>query len=678
MRPTLLASVLLLASACDGSPTLDGGATADAAGLDGATSLDGGVPRDGGGRDADVGDGGAGADGEHPLVYLNDDVTARLRARIDGPAGARFVEIADIEHDAPGTIYAFEPWYAALLGQLTGDAGRCADAIAWTDAFVADEEARIASGERPEVSGDSYLYVGPTIGSLALVYDWCFDDVTAEQRARWIAYANQAVHNVWNHETATWGGASMPWSGWSVDNPANNYFYSFLRATMLLGLATEGENDRADEWLRIFRDDKIAGQLVPTFERDLVGGGSREGTGYGTALRELFELYVLWQESTGERIADLTGHTRASLPHLLHAIVPGGSHLVPVGDHARESTAALFDYHRHYLLLLAELERDDPRLSGVAYGFLREGPLPRMEQPFMAVYDFLHDDPEVASRPLSELAAAYHGTGTGQFYLRSSWETDATLLHVVGGPLTESHAHEDQGSFLLWHEGWLAYDTNVESRSGIRQEPEMHDLVRLVRGGSTMAQRRERSPSAALAWRDAGPFAWVAVDAAPVYDDAAVRSLRRDVVFIRPGAVVVVDRIDVASEITPVWQLQVPTTPTVTDASVVAGGLRVQRIAPAASAIASRVVDWAATDAEMSGGYRVELEARAGGPTTYVHVLSVDGAVTAQSARGALGVDLTLADGRAVSVDLAAMEVTLDGSTTALVEGLDEVPLYAP
>ena len=81
-------------------------------------------------------------------------------------------------------------------------------------------ETRIASGAAPEVAGDSYLQVGEMIGDLALVYDWCLPQVSPSQRSRWIAYANQAVWNVWNYTQAKWGSKTFPWSGWSVNNPS--------------------------------------------------------------------------------------------------------------------------------------------------------------------------------------------------------------------------------------------------------------------------------------------------------------------------------------------------------------------------------------------------------------------------------------------------------------------------
>ena len=74
---------------------------------------------------------------------------------------------------------------------------------------------------------------------------------------------------------------------------------------MLLGLASHGENPDAPTWLYQFRTAKLRNQLFPTFNRDLVGGGSREGTGYGTAMKNLWRLYDWWERSTGDNVAGI-------------------------------------------------------------------------------------------------------------------------------------------------------------------------------------------------------------------------------------------------------------------------------------------------------------------------------------------------------------------------------------
>ena len=262
------------------------------------------------------------------------------------------------------------------------------------------------------MAGDSYLEVGDRVGDMALVLDWCADLVTPEQASRWVAWGNQAVWNVWNHEDAVWGDTPAPWSGWSVDDPVNNYYFSFLRATMLLGLATYHEQPEGPEWVERFRTTKIEEQLVPTYLEQLAGGGSREGTGYGTAMMNLFHLQDLWEQTTGQDIASLTPHTRASIAYTLHAIAPTRDVLAPIGDHARDSSASLFDYHRNYLLVAGALYPDDAA-ARVSRGMLAASTVPAMELGFMTVADFLYDPSELESAPADTLYPAYRGEGTG-------------------------------------------------------------------------------------------------------------------------------------------------------------------------------------------------------------------------------------------------------------------------
>src|SRR5678815_4638851 len=108
---------------------------------------------------------------------------------------------------------------------------------------------------------------------------------------------------------------------------------------------------------------------------------------------------------------------------------------------------------------------------------------------FMFAYDFLYANPAVAPSSLDGLGTAYHAPGTGQLYARSSWDKAATWINLIAGPYSQSHAHQDQGSLMVYSDGWLVYDANVDSRSGLHQEPEAHSLVRLVDGGKTLSQR---------------------------------------------------------------------------------------------------------------------------------------------------------------------------------------------
>jgi hypothetical protein len=612
----------------------------------------------------------------HPRIYLvrNRD---RLVSGMGSEAANRFRSIVDAQL-AGADFWDYRQWFTALVGQLTGDATYCASAVAEIDAFVAAEEASIDAGQRPTVAFDSYLEVGPRIGDVALVYDWCFETTTPDQRSRWLAYAAQTVWNVWHHDDAAWGGVAHPWSGWSVDNPSNNYYYSFLTATMLFGLAAHHEHPDAEGWLWFFRDTKIGDQLVPTFESDLVGGGSREGTGYGVAMRNLWQIYTLWHGSTGEDLSLLTDHARASLLQMLHAIVPTRDRVAPIGDHARDSTAALFDYHRDYIQGLSRIYAGDP-IAARARGLLAVSSVPEMDQAFMAVHDFLDASTEPV-QPMADLGRAFHAPGNGVLYARSSWDTDATWVNLIAGPYTESHAHRDQGSFMIYKGEWLAHDANVHSNSGIRQEETLHNLVRLTSGGTTIQQRSGTvSTLTALAAGDGWLHA--AADLTPAYDDhSSVIRVERELVFVEPDCVVVFDRVSTTSGTQQIWQLNSPVAPSTSGTRTTITGVHhtlwVERVVP--SSATTSVHSWA-SEGEFSGGYRHETSV-AGGTNQFLHVLWLDnavGTVTRSDAGGRIGVTITGSrtvtvrfspDGIDGSLDLDGTLITLGPTVSVLPE----------
>ncbi len=589
----------------------------------------------------------------HPRILLSDEATlARLKKALASrsPAADRFQDqVAD--QLLGGRAYEFQPWYAALLYQLTGKARYASYAIEETEKFVAAEEEKIARNQRASVAGDSYLEVGQYIGNVALVYDWCHPLLTPEQRARWVAYANLAVGNVWNHTGAKWGSTAYAWTGWSVDNPSNNYYYSFLRATMLLGLATHDENPQAQSWIELFRSTKIENQLVPTFNRDLQGGGSREGTGYGTAMKTLWQLYDWWERSTGERIATRTPHTLASMAHLMHSIVPTLDRLAPTGDHARDSTAALFDYHREYLLVLQALFPNE-RLSGVARTLLESSSVPQMQNSFMFAAEFLYEQPQLPARPLTDLATTYWAPGTGQLMMRSAWKPSATYANFICGPYSESHAHRDQGSFVLFKGGWLAVDSNVYSHSGIEQDEDLHNLVRFENGGAPVEQAYDTSCElAALA--DDKHFTYVSARTTPSYrNNPAVVKSEREFLFIKPDTFVVLDRASVGTAgVKRIWTLNLGGQPSIAGdtLSYTEGRNRlvVQRLSP--TDLTTEVRAWPEMRKGMQGGVRVDVADANGTASVFLHVLSANGAVasaTRSDAAGQTGAQIKLADGR--------------------------------
>jgi hypothetical protein len=397
-------------------------------------------------------------------------------------------------------------------------------------------------------------------------------------------------------------------------------------------------------------------------------------------MRRLFELYDVWQATTGEQIAAKTPHTRASMLAMMHQIVPTLDRVPPTGDHSRDSTAELFDYHRSYLQTLIALFPGDP-LSHRAQALLAASSLPEMENRFMYVYDFLYPNRDVAPAALDGLGTAYYAPGIGQLYARSGWDKSATWVNLTAGPYTESHAHQDQGSLMLYKEGWLVYDANVDSDSGLHQALDAHSLVRIVDGGKTVEQRM--GTTSKLVGLHRGP-GWLhaAADVTPAYKgNAAVQKVEREIVFIEPDVVVVYDRVATRAggQNKQVWQLSTPIKPTMSGGRATISGKRtltVERILPGQGS-SSTVVDLAQADGDFTAGFRLETTAPGGGDQRFLHAMWIGSAVTGVTP-AAEGVTLQIVGRGPVTVsfnrDAIGGSLVIDGVTTTLGAGVDTLP----
>jgi hypothetical protein len=503
--------------------------------------------------------------------------------------------------------YGFSATDAAYMYRLTGQNQYAALAVQMVDAQVSDAEAAIAASEAPEVAGDSYLQVGGMISDLALTYDWCAAAVTPQQRTRWAAYAEQAVWNVWHPDDAQWGGHPFPWSGWSIDNPANNYYYSFVEATMYWGLA-----ENSDTWLGLLENDKLP--ALQNYMATLTGGGSQEGTGYGLSHRTLFALYRLWRDATGEDLANANAHLTDSIAWWIHATVPTLDRVAPIGDQSRVSEPVIYDYHRD-LVLEARRMTLDPTARSNASWWLHS----ISEQEMQSGFNFREDMLPAGDGGLPPSDLIYHATGTGELFARTGWDSGAMWLQFSAGPYVESHAHQDQGSFTLYQDTWLAVTENIWTHSGIQQGTDTNNLVRFEHAGMIVPQRTGTTSTMTVTPGDGGSVHAVA-DLTPAYDgDPAVQSWQRTIDFAG-RTLTVSDTFALGSGTQGIFQLDVPVQPTINGNTATAGALKIRVISPADATLSA--LDWTTlsdSDETYNSGWRIDIS---GGTTGYVVELS--------------------------------------------------------
>lgn len=539
------------------------------------------------------------------LTYVDTAKTpyARFRTWVDNAVAG-----------SPG--YAYEARDSALMYRISRDAKYCTHAIAMVDKQVGDAETAIAAGQNPEIAGDSYLDVGPMIDDLATTYDTCYARLTASQRTRWSAYAEQAVWNVWNFENARWGSRAAPWSGWSVDNPGNNYHFSFIEATMAWALAS-----RNPTWMSLLQTDKLP--KLEAYYRAVPTGGSREGTGYGTAQMRLFELYRMWKDATGIDLANANTHLTNTINWWVHATVPTRDRFAPLGDQSRNSVPELYDYHRRILLEARHLTANADAQKAASW-WLNGISVQQMSQGANFRYDML----PAGSNGVAPTALYYHGASTGHLFARTDWGTTAMWMSYVAGRYDESHAHQDQGAFTLFARDWLAVTENIWTRSGIQQGTEVHNMMRFERSDASVPQCGESNdrivhqcePSTSTMTVTPGANGALTVDSnlTPAYaGNPALGSWRRQLTFAS-RKLTIRDNFSLAAGTTGTFQVQVPVQPTVSGSTITAGNLKIRVLEPASPTIALR--NWNTVNSgEYLKGWRVDI---GGSSTTYLVELS--------------------------------------------------------
>ncbi|MBN8220193.1 MAG: hypothetical protein J0L53_04680 [Spirochaetes bacterium] len=556
-----------------------------------------------------------------PYIQMNNFNTSgntsaaflRLRDQVDGatavtaalPVGATYEQLVTALNSQH---YGYSCADSVVMYRLTNNIAYLQQAIRMVDLFVSSEMSLINSGQRPHISGDSYLEVGYYMEQLALTYDYGFALLSPSQRAQWESYANQTMQNLWYPGAATWGGVAYPWSGWSINDPGNNYFYSFLKATQLWAWASQNNT-----WITFLQQRKYP-LLVPFFSV-LSGGGTREGTGYGTAIGSMFENYRYWRASTGEDLSAISSHSRDTIDYWIHATVPTLDYYAAIGDQARSANPRMFDFQRRLMLEAVAL---NPATAQAARGVwwlnrarLSDGGSGSVVGRMRYNYNFRFDLLVPTTAEVQPTALVYDASGAGALFARSDWGMSASWIAAVVGDFDQSHAHEEQGTFSFYKGGWLTVTSNIHSRSGINQDVPVHNVVRFAASGAVIPQNYSTSTKTV---NDAGNVLTVQENLTPAYSRRAseVQAWSRQLVYNRGAHTLAVhDVCTVAPGVTATWQLHTPVAPVVQpDGSYLAGNLRITPVLPAAPVVT--VVSMNALDNQFNSGYRLEIAAGAG------------------------------------------------------------------
>lgn len=385
----------------------------------------------------------------HPRIYLSPDKLAMLFGRAQ-PSNARWTQLQGEASDPGGEMHAH-----ALVGFLTNTAGLCNQAIGQAQAIIADPHTYSTEA-----------------GDVAIVYDWCYDYLSASQRSAFIAFFNAWGDGPHPNDTPGWG----------------NYWPRFAYSFALMGLATFGENPRAQEWLDEFRYARYRDSDQPLLDHIAAGGAWPEGMIYDwIANWPRVKALEAWRTGTGEDLFLSSAWYQERFGYLLLHRWPGladqwGAYYHPylsTGDTER-NRGSIANYERIMSLILIERFPHDA-LAQQLQAYLSAPPTDN-SQSFLYHEEFIWYEPAQASLPPALKTHAAVGTGT--LSMRSGWpagaaDSDPAATHITfqAGDHFTYHQHYDQNSFTLFKRNDLLVDSGVYSGDGLSN----HDINYYVR-----------------------------------------------------------------------------------------------------------------------------------------------------------------------------------------------------
>lgn len=466
----------------------------------------------------------------------------------------------------------------------------------------------------PTVDGpirQGHVTFGSDLARCGVVYDLCWDQWRPEERTRFHDYMNRTVDANIQSETHVFHNA---WYGYK------NWGYG------VAGYATYYENPRAAEVLATLEKD-YRERAAPALEMAGDGGGWAEGYYIHYWLYEwLFFCEVARFCNGPDYYAMAPSFYRNRAVAGMFEALPGireyGSRRpVPMGDGGGRVFGGDRDKELTSRRILVRAAADQPDNAAVR---AFNDTTPRTSVGDYAYKDFLWSDAGLPTADLGQFRLSHLSRGPGYVYARSSWGEDATYLFFKCGDRFTAHQHLDVGHFYLFKGEELAGDGGHYDDFGSRHDVNYHlrtiahntitildpaetwPAIRAGKvtsndGGQTHAwahhngavadpqQWRQQSEALDIAdlvrWSDPGPFVYMAGDATRAYSPAKLQKFLRQIVFLRPGTVVVLDRVRATRpELRKRWLLQAAKVPDKRDPWLVVtngrGRLFVQSLLP--------------------------------------------------------------------------------------------------
>jgi len=408
-----------------------------------------------------------------------------------------------------------------------------------------------------------------------VVFDWCYDLFTAQQRTTFIKQYSYWVEVMM---TKDWGGLTMPYS---------NYFTGYMKNELNWAYAIWYENATAARtYFNFAVGSRWNNSFVPYANTGYgIGGVPEEGSEYGRATVFYPLISFITTLLSGRDLYADTTFFKGSVYWIIYSTTPSPTstkstteknyQVFPFGDEEHDGgypTAA----HEHYggfMSCAAQMWGDRPVGQWARKWISIVNP---------AIPNYIQAvDAGGLTKEYNTLPLDYYAHGRRYLFTRNNWTPQATTLFIQLGKDDGGHGHFDAGNFQIRrNDAYLIKETTgyyVSIPGGVVGDTIAHNCLLIGRKGVSTGETN--GPADVIRLHHNESFVYAAVNLTNVYrnnlagpyppavlDNPYVKTVVREFAFIRSlETLVILDRIasnDVGTNRT--FLLHFPTAPNVT------------------------------------------------------------------------------------------------------------------
>lgn len=399
---------------------------------------------------------------EHPRLYIRKGEIETLKAKIASPDGQAIIKkiqaAAAIPEDPDAESQGFR-YYQNLYGDISAAELQALDYLTKKDAAQArkaiETMLKMLQTTNFGTKNDMSRASGIRIMVASIVYDWCYDQMTSQERLAYIKEFKRIAGTMECHYPPK---KNEPIVGHSSE-------WMILRDLLSAGVATYDE----DQEIYNHVISMLCELYFPVRNYTYAGHNYHQGTGYVTVrfLNDLNSLFIL----------DRMGAKNIYSPDMQYVMYPliyrrrPDGQVLPLGDvnpqPRTKASGAQNPQNYSMIAMLAGSYFNDPYIM---YEYDRT----KKVETHMLILELLWRNFDLKGTAPNDLPLTYYsGTPFGSMIARTGWDENTAMAEMkINEHYFANHMHLDAGSFQFYYRGPLAIDSgSYQGASGGYNSP---------------------------------------------------------------------------------------------------------------------------------------------------------------------------------------------------------------